>query len=123
MSDIQCFQRLFSYDDWANRELISALQSIDDPPARSAKLLAHILSAEKLWWQRLTLKPQTYPVWPEFTLAKCKAEAEELRELHTFLEDLREGLGQDSLYNTSLGTTNQKHLYDRVRGRDPQAKH
>lgn len=54
---------------------------------------------------------------------KVPALAEELRELHVFLEDLREGLGQDSLYNTSLGTTNQKHLYDRVRGRDPQAKH
>ena len=54
---------------------------------------------------------------------KAPALAEELRELHTFLEDLREGLGQDSLYNTSLGTTNQKHMYDRVRGRDPQAKH
>lgn len=54
---------------------------------------------------------------------KEPALAEQLRELHEFLEDLREGLGQDSLYNTSLGTTNQKHLYDRVRGRDPQATH
>lgn len=49
--------------------------------------------------------------------------AEQLRELHEFLEDLREGLGHESLYNTSLGTTNQRHLYDRVRGRDPQAGH
>lgn len=54
---------------------------------------------------------------------KEPALAGQLRELHEFLEDLREGLGQDSLYNTSLGTTNQKHLYDRVRGRDPQATH
>ncbi len=54
---------------------------------------------------------------------KEPALAEQLRELHEFLEDLREGLGQDSLYNTSLGTTNGKHLYDRVRGRDPQAAH
>ncbi len=52
---------------------------------------------------------------------KSAALAEQLKELHEFLEDLREGLGHASLYNTSLGTTNQKHLYDRVRGRDPQA--
>ncbi len=52
---------------------------------------------------------------------KVPALAEQLRELHEFLEDLREGLGHDSLYNTSLGTTNQKHLYDRVKGRDPKA--
>lgn len=54
---------------------------------------------------------------------KEPALAEQLRELHEFLEDLREGLGQESLYNTSLGTTNQRHMYDRVRGRDPQAGH
>jgi hypothetical protein len=53
---------------------------------------------------------------------KEPALAEQLRELHEFLEDLREGLGHDSLYNQSLGTTNQKHMYDRVKGRDPKAK-
>jgi len=54
---------------------------------------------------------------------KEPALAEQLRDLHEFMEDLREGLGQDSLYNTSLGTTNQRHMYDRVKGRDPQPKH
>ncbi|MBZ2183368.1 MAG: hypothetical protein K7J46_01570 [Bryobacter sp.] len=54
---------------------------------------------------------------------KEPALAEQLRELHEFLEDLREGLGHDSFYNTSLGTTNQRHLYDRVRGRDPKPRH
>jgi len=43
--------------------------------------------------------------------------AEQLKELHAFVEDLTEALGLTSLYNTSLGTTNQKHLYDRVKGR------
>jgi hypothetical protein len=43
--------------------------------------------------------------------------AEQLKELHSFLEDLTEGLGLTSLYNTSLGTTNNKHIYDRVKGR------
>lgn len=57
------------------------------------------------------------------TGVKEPALAEQLREMHEFLEDLRQALGHDSLYNTSLGTTNQRHLYDRVRGRDPQAGH
>ncbi len=51
---------------------------------------------------------------------KEPALAEQLRDLHEFLEDLREGLGHESLYNTSLGTTNPRHMYDRVKGRDPQ---
>jgi hypothetical protein len=44
--------------------------------------------------------------------------ASQLKELHAFDEDLREGLGLTSLYNLSLGTTCDDHLYDRVRGRD-----
>jgi hypothetical protein len=41
-----------------------------------------------------------------------------LKKLHAFDEDLREGLGMTSLYNLSLGTTSDEHLYDRVVDRD-----
>jgi hypothetical protein len=44
--------------------------------------------------------------------------AEQLKSLHDFEEDLREALGLESLYNTSLGTTFDYHLYDRVQDRD-----
>ena len=44
--------------------------------------------------------------------------ADQLKALHAFDEDLREGLGLTSLYNTSLGTTCEDHLYDRVAERD-----
>jgi hypothetical protein len=47
--------------------------------------------------------------------------AEQLKELHAFEEDLREGLGLTSLYNLSLGTTTDAHLYDRVEDRDQPA--
>lgn len=46
------------------------------------------------------------------------AQAGQLKALHAFEEDLREGLGLTSLYNVSLGTTCEDHLYDRVRNRD-----
>ena len=44
--------------------------------------------------------------------------AQQLKDLHAFDEDLREGLGLTSLYNLSLGTTTDAHLYDRVEDRD-----
>ena len=44
--------------------------------------------------------------------------AGQLKALHAFDEDLREGLGLTSLYNLSLGTVSDDHLYDRVEGRD-----
>ncbi len=46
------------------------------------------------------------------------AVAEHLHGLHEFTEDLREALGLTSLYNEGLGTTNERHLYDRITARD-----
>lgn len=46
------------------------------------------------------------------------AQASQLKALHAFDEDLREALGLTSLYNVSLGTTADEHLYDRVEDRD-----
>jgi hypothetical protein len=44
--------------------------------------------------------------------------ADELKALHSFEEDVKEGLGQESLYNESLGTVSTFYLYDRVKDRD-----
>ena len=44
--------------------------------------------------------------------------AAELKALHDFEEDLKEGLGQESYYNESLGTVSTFYLYDRVKDRD-----
>ncbi len=49
---------------------------------------------------------------------RVPATADELKALHDFEEDLREGLGEDSYYNQSLGTVSTFYLYDRVKNRD-----
>ena len=49
---------------------------------------------------------------------KLPALAQHLKALHAFDEDLKEALGLPSLYNEALGTTFDKHLYDRVKDRD-----
>jgi len=49
---------------------------------------------------------------------KKPALADELKQLHGFEEDLKEGLGEESLYNESLGTVSTFYLYDRVKDRD-----
>ena len=46
------------------------------------------------------------------------AQADELKAVQNFQEDLREALGMTSLYNESLGTVSNQYLYDRVEGRD-----
>ncbi len=54
---------------------------------------------------------------------RVPALAEQLKALHAFEEDLREALGLTSLYNTSLGTTCDRHMYDRVEDRDRGVPH
>jgi hypothetical protein len=56
--------------------------------------------------------------WKAPSGKRIPAQAQQLRALHNFGEDLKEGLGLTSLYNEGLGTTSDLHLYDRVEHRD-----
>jgi len=59
-----------------------------------------------------------YQVFWKAATKQVPAHAPQLKALHNFEEDLKEGLGLPSLYNESLGTTSDLHLYDRVEDRD-----
>jgi len=49
---------------------------------------------------------------------RIPAMADQLKALHEFEDDVKEALDLTNLYNTSLGTTTPKHMYDRVNKRD-----
>ena len=75
-------RRQFAYDAWANREVLAAITGEPGSPSAPAlKLLAHILSAERLWLERIRQQPQSLPVWPEFNLDQGKAQIDELAQL------------------------------------------
>lgn len=67
-------RRLFVYDDWANREALAAIRAAGCA-GRPLKLLSHILSAERLWYERMKGLGQTFPVWPDFSLQQCEEQA------------------------------------------------
>ena len=46
------------------------------------------------------------------------ATADHLRAIHEFSEELKQAAGATSLYNESLGTTSDRYMYDRVKGRE-----
>ncbi len=50
---------------------------------------------------------------------RLPATAEQLKALHEFEDDVKEALGLVNLYNTSLGTTSRKHMYDRLFRKTP----
>lgn len=49
---------------------------------------------------------------------RIAATADQLKALHQFEDDVKDALGLINLYNTSLGTTSRRHMYDRVFKRD-----
>jgi hypothetical protein len=61
--------------------------------------------------------------WKTPASHRVPAQASQLKALHSFQEDLKEALGLSSLYNESLGTTSDLHLYDRVEHRDQGDSH
>ena len=74
------YLRQFAYDEWANQEVLRAMRSCG-PDERSLALLAHILSAERLWLERVQQFPQSSSVWPNSTLENCAAQIEEMGRL------------------------------------------
>jgi hypothetical protein len=57
----------------------------------------------------------------ETPTARIAATADALKSIHRFSEELREAIGEPSLYNESLGTVSNSYLYDRVKGREPES--
>ncbi|MGA9801355.1 MAG: DinB family protein [Terriglobales bacterium] len=107
MDLIQHFTRLFAYDEWANREILDGLRAAPQPAPRALQLMAHIVSSERLWMERLEQKPQTLPVWPDFTIDECERQVADLAALwENYLAHSSEAdLAQTVSYRNSKGET------------------
>lgn len=55
------------------------------------------------------------------TKTEVPATADHLSAIHQFTEELKEATGSPSLYNESLGTVTDNHVYDRIEERDKPA--
>jgi len=97
-------RRQYIYNEWANREALSAIRAAGSDQ-RSLDLIAHILSAEQLWQERLKLQPPTSPVWPKSDLEQCEGQAVEMGlRWREYLNSLTSGdLMKTVSYNNSKG--------------------
>jgi uncharacterized damage-inducible protein DinB len=92
------FVRMFTYDSWANRECIAAMQPAVSLPPDALARIAHILSAEKLWLDRILQQPPTMPVWAALSLDDClKLEEEISRAYENYLARLANQFAPGSL--------------------------
>jgi uncharacterized damage-inducible protein DinB len=105
--------RLFSYDAWANREIIRSLRETPDFPPKALKLLSHILSAEMLWHERIAGQKQSLAVWPDLSLPECDALARRLEEIwRRCLEHDETALAKEISYKNSKGESWNSRVED-----------
>ena len=106
MNQADYLRRQFAYDEWANREVLTAIrtQAADE---QALRYMAHILAAERLWLERLQHQPQSVAVWPQLDPAQCEAEATELGRLwrEYLAGPAVEDLSQTIPYKNSKGET------------------
>lgn len=97
--------QMIRHDAWANRECLSALRAANPAPANAVRFMAHTLSAQKLWLERLRNQPQSMPVWPASTIDDCAALAEEMQSAwaNYFAGLPPDGLEQEIEYRNSKG--------------------
>lgn len=102
---LEHLRRQFAHDSWANREVLASLRASARPATRPLQLLAHVLSAERLWLERIRKQPQSLPVWPGFTFEQCEAQIVDLAQLwREFLGQLSPaGLSEKIAYKNSKG--------------------
>ncbi len=106
MDLLEHLRRQFAYDAWANGEVVAVIAGQSGSPSAPAmKLLAHILSAERLWLERIRQQPQSLPVWPEFNLDQGKAQIDELAQLwrEYFAQLSPAALSENVTYKNSKG--------------------
>ena len=95
----------FTYNAWANQEVLGAVRAAGGENTRSLQLMSHILAAERVWLERLRQVPQSVPVWPQPDVAWCESEAAALGRLwHEYLELATAGdISQTISYKNSKG--------------------
>jgi len=60
---------LLNYELWANQRVVSALEKINTPPARALAVMGHILSAQHIWFGRVTHESVFVSIWEDIPVS------------------------------------------------------
>ena len=100
------FLRLFHHADWANRRVLTLLQSLSAPPEKARLVFAHLLATEQVWLTRLRGADSSHlEILPDHSLEKCAKQVEvNAAEYRRYLEALTNArLNSTITYRNSKG--------------------
>lgn len=67
---------LMAYEYWANQRVIGVLETTGNPPEKALTLMAHILGAQDVWFNRMTNNPEPGVSWPQTPVTSLRHLAE-----------------------------------------------
>ncbi|MGZ4789299.1 MAG: DinB family protein [Terriglobales bacterium] len=113
MDLLSYLERLFEYDDWANREVVAALRALPYAPHKAVRLMAHVVAVEYVWLARLKHQPDP-AVWPEWNLEEVAHHREALPAIIAdyFKGILPDALGNEITYTNTKGETWKNSIAD-----------
>ncbi len=105
---------LLDYELWANRGLIDTIETISNPPARALAVMGHILSAQHVWFGRVTRASTFVTIWEDIPVSWMGETAErQHRQIVSHLSGLTESkLLQLVNYVNSKGISYQSQVVD-----------
>lgn len=65
------FIHLFKYNDWATRAAANSLKGLEKKDERLGELLAHLVSAQKLWLNRVLNREIVVTPWDKLPIKEC----------------------------------------------------
>jgi uncharacterized damage-inducible protein DinB len=111
-------QRLFRHMSWADDRLFTLMKDVDldaDAGRETARLLAHLAAAERVWLLRATGgDASSVPIWPDWPLSETAGVARETRAGYEgLLDSVTEGdLSRVVEYRNSKGQAFHTELGD-----------
>jgi len=68
------FERLISYDQWANQKIYKAFQALEEDEARTEieAMFSHLLATQAVWMSRITGEKVAFGIWPSFTSSEME---------------------------------------------------
>lgn len=116
MNQSEQLLRLFSYDNWANEQVLLNLQ--DNPnfaqSEQAVKYFAHVAGAQELWYRRIEELPlDDLEVWPDYNLAVALQKITTLHEnWQQLIKTNRSDLDRIISYKNSKGVSFDTQLSD-----------
>src|SRR5215213_3312325 len=116
METLETFNRLFSYNEWANRRTFDSLDATADQNPKAVRALAHLLFAEKAWLARIrgNVDSTGADFWQRASIEECRQHFDEVRQaLRELMSELTEDeLDSKATYRNSKGVEYQTSYRD-----------